>query len=87
MDLTDKQVEFLVEYFYEHEPDYDGYLGSFSVEEKVMKRFREKYPDEWEFRPSPWKFWAGLAIAIVSILVFAAGVTWLINRLMCGGVC
>jgi len=86
MELTKEQVEFLVEYFYEHEPDYDGYLGSFSVEEKVMERFREKYPDEWDVkRSSPWKALLGFAIVLISILAFALGLTWLMQCLR--GVC
>jgi len=76
MELTKEQVEFLVEYFYEHEPDYDGYLGSFSVEEKVMERFREKYPDEWDVkRSSPWKMLLGFAVAVIVVLA----IIWIVQ--------
>ena len=80
MKLTDKQVEFLVEYFHEHEPDYDGYLGPFSVEEKVMERFREKYLDEWDLnRHSPWRAWIAFTIAMVVILAVAWGAAALMH--------
>jgi len=45
-ELTDKEAEFLADYFHnqEHCPDYDGFVGrAYYLPEKVMVIYRKKY--------------------------------------------
>lgn len=50
--LNKKEANFLAEYFHnkENKPDYDGYVGDYTLPEEVMKIYIRKYSKErgWE---------------------------------------
>jgi hypothetical protein len=50
MKLTKKQIDFLVDFFHEFTPDYDGYLGDYFVPERIMRVYKKKYSKirEWD---------------------------------------
>ena len=43
--LNQKEVEFMVDYFHNelNKPDYDGYVGHYTLPEEVMKVYNKKY--------------------------------------------
>ena len=49
--LTDDEINFLAEYFHNEIdcPDSDGYIGSYTLPESVMKVYRKKYSKEREW--------------------------------------
>jgi hypothetical protein len=48
--LTEKEAEWMADYFHdtENEPDYDGYVGKYTLPEEVMQIYIKKYPKAWE---------------------------------------
>lgn len=67
--IKEKDKEIIAEWIKESfgTPDYDGYLGSATVPEDIMKVYRKKYPKDWETNGSPLTF-------IIGSFIFLAGV-------------
>jgi len=50
--LNKEEVEFMADYFHNqyNEPDYDGYVGHYSLPKEVMEIYNKKYGKERGFK-------------------------------------